>query len=123
MPRKYALLGFLLIACTADAGHPPLARIDIAPGAIPAHDDFETVVTLDGSTSADPIDDPGGSEQLQYLWTIVGDDVEFQAGSHEDQAKPKVTFRGERPATVTLTVTDPDGQEASATSYVQLTVR
>jgi len=117
------VLGLMLISCTADTGHTPIARIDITPMAIPAHDDFQTPVVLDGTRSADPIDDPAGTEHIDYLWTIVGDDVQFASGSHDDSSKPTVSFRGERPATITLTVTDPDGQTSSVTSYMQLTVR
>lgn len=113
----------MLISCTADTGHPPIARIDVTPGSIPAHDDFQTPVVLDGTRSADPIDDPDGNEHLDFLWSIVGDDVQFASGSHDDSQKPTVSFRGERPATITLTVTDPDGQSSSVTSYMQLTVR
>jgi len=50
----------LLAACGIEGGHPPVARITIAPGAIPEHDDFHTAVTLDATASDDPLDYPDG---------------------------------------------------------------
>jgi hypothetical protein len=91
--------------------------------AIPEHDNFATSVTLDGTRSADPVDDPDGTHPLDFRWEIVGDEARFEPGSNEDDATPAVTFRGDRPATITLTVTDADGLAASATTYVQLTVQ
>ena len=121
MPRS-ALAWLLLAACDAPIGHPPIARIELSPGAIPAHDEFQTAVVLDGTKSADPIDDPSGTETLQYQWTIVDAEARFDPGSRDSQPKPTVRFRGERAATIVLTVTDPDGNDASATKYLQLTV-
>jgi hypothetical protein len=111
-----------LAACDAPIGHPPIARIELAPAAIPAHDEFQTAVVLDGSTSADPIDDPGGTEKLDYQWTIVDAEARFDAGSRDTSQMPTVRFRGERAATITLTVTDRDGNDSSSTKYLQLTV-
>jgi hypothetical protein len=110
------------IACDAPVGHPPIARITLAPAAIPAHDNFQTVVTLDGSASADPIDDPAGTEKLTYAWTITDAQNRFAAGSTETSQKPMVTFAGERAATITLTVTDIDGNDDTATKYLELSV-
>ncbi|MCA9678938.1 MAG: hypothetical protein H6709_15530 [Kofleriaceae bacterium] len=117
-----AALAASTAACTADPGRPPLARIQLAPGAIPEHDDFQSTVTLDGSSSADPVDDPEGTTRLSYQWEIVGDEHRFDSGDATDAA-PVVRFRGERPATIVLTVIDVDGLEAIATEHLQLTVR
>lgn len=122
MPRAVLAL-VLFAACDAPVGHPPIARIDLTPSAIPAHDEFQTVVMLDGKPSADPIDDPNGSEKLTYQWTITDAEVRFEAGSRDTSVQPMVRFRGERPATITLTVTDPDGNESSSTKYLELTVK
>jgi hypothetical protein len=116
-------VGLPLTGCLVDDGRPPIARIDIVPGSIPEHDDFQTAVTLDGSTSADPVDDPDGSERLDFHWEILGDEVRFDDGSDESEVMPVVRFRGEVPATVLLTVTDPDGLDSSAQAHVQLSVR
>lgn len=108
--------------CAVDAGHPPVARIEAAPGVIPEHDGFQTPVTLDGTASADPIDDPGGTAELSYEWSIRGDEFRFESGD-EFSASPQVSFRGDSPATIELTVTDADGQAGTASVQLQLTVR
>lgn len=98
-----------------------MARIAAAPRAIPEHDSFQTDVTLDGSASADPIDDPEAMRPLAYQWEISGDDVRVEAGS---SMAPKLTIRlfGAHPATVKLTVTDEDGQSSTTRYQLQLTV-
>ena len=108
--------------CTLDEGRPPLARIDITPPAILENDGFQTAVTLDGTASADPLDDPEGNDQLDFLWEILDDEYRFE-GSRATSPAPMVRLRGDRPATVVLTVTDNDGLEATAVAHVQLTVR
>jgi len=108
--------------CVTEEGRPPIARIELMPPSIPEHDGFATVVTLDGTTSADPVDDPEGTDRLEYRWEILGDDFDFEPGDDESDSAPQVRFRGDRPASVQLTVTDADGLDASATVYVQLTV-
>ena len=109
-------------ACTTPPGHPPIARIALAPGAIPAFDNFQTPVTLDGSASADPVDDPAGTAPLTYAWQILDTEGRY-VDSRETQAAPVVTFLGDRPPTILLTVTDVDGQSSTATAHLQLTVR
>src|SRR5512146_2370753 len=104
MPRSLfvcaALIAPIGSACDAPIGHPPIARIELAPGAIPAHDEFQTVVTLDGARSADPIDDPTGARPLTYQWVILDADVRFEPGSRDTSKQPSVRFRGERPPTI-----------------------
>lgn len=114
--------GTLLGGCQIEEGRPPIARIDLVPAAIPEHDGFETVVTLDGTMSADPVDDPEGTERLDYRWEILVDDFELEPGSDADDSVPEVRFRGDRPAAITLTVTDVDGLDSTVTAYLQLTV-
>jgi hypothetical protein len=119
-------LAFLAIwagsGCTTPEGRPPIARIVITPAAIIEDDGFQTSVTLDGTRSGDPVDDPGATHPLTFSWQIDGDDVRFQTGTTATPA-PVVAFRGDRPATITLTVTDADGLEASAVKRIRLTVR
>jgi hypothetical protein len=110
------------VACTVEEGRPPLARIELVPEAIPENDGFQTPVVLDGTASADPIDDPDGSARLDYAWAIDGDEHRFDEGD-EGSDMPTLSFRGDRPATIVLTVTDADGLEASATVNLQLSVR
>lgn len=109
-------------ACTLDDGRPPLARIEITPPAIVENDGFQTAVTLDGTASADPLDDPDGSSRLTFSWEILDDEFRFE-GSRANSPAPMVRFRGDRPAVIVLTVTDIDGLEATAVDHVQLTVR
>lgn len=122
MLRRGLVVAFVLAACDAPIGHPPIARISLTPSAIPAHDEFQTAVTLDGAASADPVDDPAGAHPLTYQWDIIDDDTRFDTGKDTSKA-PVVRFRGERPATITLTVTDENGNASSATKDLQLTVR
>lgn len=108
--------------CTTPEGRPPLARITLSPEAILANDEFQTAVTLDGTRSADSVDDPEGTGTLTYAWTIAGDDYRIEGGT-ETSPMLVVRFRGDRPATIQLTVADQDGLDAIAVARVRLTVR
>ncbi len=120
--RASALILWLVAAgCAADDGHPPVARASATPESIPEGDEFQTAVILDGSASADPIDDPEGLLDLEYHWEIWGDEHRFDQGTADSQA-PVVRFRGNRPATVELTVTDADGQSHRVTFQMVLTL-
>jgi hypothetical protein len=119
---RLTVLVTLLVGCTADEGRPPLARIVMTPDTILENDGFQTAVTLDGTTSADPIDDPAGTGRLTYAWTIEGDEVRFEEG-RATSPKPVIRLRGDRPATISLTVTDADGLEATVVAHMRLSVR
>ena len=108
--------------CTLDEGRPPLARIEISPAAILENDGYQTTVTLDGTASADPLDDPDGASRLTFAWQILDDEYRFE-GSRANSPTPMIRLRGDRPASIVLTVTDSDGMEATAVDHVQLTVR
>jgi hypothetical protein len=116
------VVSLLLAGCVAEPGHAPVARISAAPRAIPERDSFQTDVVLDGSASADPIDDPAGDRPLAYRWEVTGDDVRIVAGR---TTAPGMTIQlfGGHPATVKLTVTDEDGQSSTTRYQLQLTVR
>lgn len=122
LPGFVAALAVAAPACAVEDGHPPLARIVITPEAVLENDGFQTEVTLDGTTSADPIDDPGGGAALAYAWEILDDEFRFERG-RASSPTPVVRFRGDRPATIALTVTDADGQATTAVAHVRLTVR
>jgi hypothetical protein len=116
-----AALGALAAACSTPGGRPPIARIELSPEAIAENDGQQTPVVLDATRSADPADDPEGTAPLQYLWTLEGDDFELEPGSRLTDPMVVVRFRGDRPATITLRVTDVDGLDDEATAYLQLT--
>lgn len=116
-----ALFALAVSGCALDDGRPPLARISIDPPAIQENDGFQTLVTLDGTASADPLDDPEGDAPLTYSWEILDDEVRYE-DSRATSPRATVRMRGDRPATVVLTVRDRDGLEAVAVEHVQLTV-
>ncbi len=122
MWRLTVLTVLSAVGCTLDPGRPPLARIEITPAAIVENDGFQTAVTLDGTASADPLDDPGGAISLEFSWQILDDEVRFE-GSRATSPAPMIRLRGDVPATIILTVTDRDGLAATAVDHVQLTVR
>jgi hypothetical protein len=122
-PRVLVAIAALAGGCTLADARPPIARIDVAPAAIPENDGFQTEVVLDASRSADPIDDPEGDESLEIRWEIIGDEARYASGDGATDPTPTLTFRGDQPATIRLTVTDADGLEATATEHLQLTVR
>lgn len=113
-------LAAALPACTAADGRPPVARIELRPDQIGENDGFQTEVVLDGAASADPLDHPEGAE-LAYAWQILDDEVRFEPGSDAGDQAPVVRLRGDRPATVILTVTDEDGLSSSTTARLRLT--
>jgi hypothetical protein len=116
-----AALATALLACTAADGYPPVARIGAMPGAIGENDGFMTAVVLDGSASADPIDDPDASRPLRYRWQIIGDEFRIDDGSLTS-ASVTIRLLGETPATILLTVTDEDGNASTAREQLQLTL-
>ena len=117
-----AILCLTLVACAADPGHAPVARISATPRAVLENDGFQTQVVLDGSTSGDPVDDPEGATPLDYQWAIENDEFRVVSGALDTQ-QVTLSFFGGRPATVRLTVTDGDGRTSMARLQLQLTVR
>jgi hypothetical protein len=98
-----------------------VARAEATPSTIPEHDGFQTPVTLDATASADPLDDPEGTSPLRYSWRILSDEFRIESGSDQD-ATLVVGFRGDRPATIELTVVDADGDSSTTSFQMQLTV-
>jgi hypothetical protein len=121
MVRHVAGIVLASVACDP-AGYPPVARVVVTPEAIIENDGFQTPVTLDATESADPIDDPSGESPLVYSWDLIGDEHNYERGRSSSSA-PVVRFRGDRPATIVLTVTDRDGAQSTATAHLKLTVR
>lgn len=125
-PRPYPsalpalVVATVLAACASDGGRPPVARIELVPDQIGENDGFQTAVTLDGTASADPLDHPDAA-RLGFTWQILDDEVRFEPGDHADDAAPVVRLRGDRPATIVLTVTDDDGLTSTTTAHLRLT--
>lgn len=102
-------------SCTTATDRPPIARITATPTAILVHDDFQTEVKLDG-TSSGTLD---GTAALDFAWQLLDD----EARTDQDLGRDMLTvrFRGDRPPRVVLTVTA-DELTDSTTLPIQLTV-
>src|SRR5690348_12032945 len=111
LPRAAALALAVAAGCAAP-GHPPTARVAIAPAYLPLGDGYATDVQLDGSASTDPIDDPTGAVPLSYFWEVDDPAVRVTAGAL-DRATVTVRVAAAHPTIVTLTVTDRDGDAGS----------
>ncbi len=113
---------FGAVGCGLDDGRPPVARIQTDPNAIPEHDNFESVITLDATASSDPIDDPAGTRPLEFEWDISGDEFRLEPGGGLTDSALAIRLRGSTPATIRLTVTDETGLTNTAERQIQLTV-
>jgi len=116
---RVALAGLLVAACSQIGPRPPVPRFTVDPEFIPEGDAHRTPVTLDGSASADDLEDP--TVPLAYAWAADEESARVVDGAL-DEAVVVMTFAGDRVVTVTLTVTDPDGLAASLSDRVGLTV-
>ena len=92
------------------------------PTYIPQNDGFQTAIALDGTNSADEVDDPSASRPLTYSWT-VGGDYKIQDGDL-GSAKVTILLKGDRPVPVTLSVTDGDDHlTAKSTAMIGITLQ
>lgn len=89
----------------------PIAVASASPDSVPMGDGDQTVVTLDGSQSSDP-----DGDVLTFSWNVPSGT--FVGGTTATSAMAQVTFPGNAPYPVTLTVDDGQG----ATAQAQLTV-
>jgi hypothetical protein len=127
MERRRLVPGLLLCAalalgsCHDEAGRAPVARFDITPPYVPLYDGYTTVVTLDGTRSKDEVDDPAGALPLGFHWDLDDPAPQVVQGGFE-QAQVQVKLQGDRPTTVTLTVSDQSGRTAIRIGYVGVTV-
>jgi hypothetical protein len=121
----------LLCACSDEIGRPPVARVTVcvmtstsacASPYIPTNDTFTTPILVDGSTSADEVDDPNATRPLEYHWTIGGD-YKIKEGTL-DSSKFTMLLKGDRPVPVTLSATDTDDHlTAKETVTIGITLR
>ena len=87
----------------------PTASINASPTEVPRNDNNQTVVTLDGSGSTDPDNDP-----LIFFWTAVNGT--FVNGTDANSEVAQVTFPGVAPYAITLIVNDDNGGLDTATT-------
>lgn len=114
------LFALAVSSCTS-AGHPPTARIAFSPAYLPAGDNYQTDLALDGSASRNDVDDPQGLMQLAFAWEIDDPRPVITAGAL-DAAKVTVRIAAAHPTTVSLAVTDGAGDSGRATVRVGVTV-
>jgi len=112
------LLAFTIAGCDSEDDDPggdgdPTASFTASPTSVPAGDNNQTVVTLDGSNSSDP-----DGDVLSFAW--VAPSGTYVEGTSSSSEIAKVTFPGAAPYEVRLTVTDPDGNSDTATFTVGL---
>lgn len=91
----------------------PVASFTADPTQVPAGDNHQTVVTLDGSASSDPDGDP-----LTYSWTAPSG--LFVNGTDSNDQITMVTFPGTAPYVVRLVVRDGNGGQDTAQFTVGL---
>ena len=101
-------------------GRAPVVRIVLDPPFIPEGDGYQTTVTADGSTSADPFDDPEGVTTFLYHWTI--DDSGAMPTPNPDSARIEFRVAGARPTAIHLEVVDADGRRTTGTVNLGLTI-
>ena len=92
------------------ANRPPVAVIAADPISVPFQDGHKTVVTIDASGSTDPDGDP-----LTFEWAV--ESGLFTGGTTNEDRTIQLTFPGEVPVTVTVTVRDGrDGEDVAETA-------
>ena len=94
----------------------PTARVSASPLNVPVSDGHATVVTIDGSQSADPDND-----LLTYTWVVPSG--RFVDGTSDGDPIIKVTFPGAAPYRVVLTVRDGRGGSNVAEITIGLLAR
>ena len=90
---------------------PPVAIITANPISVNRGDNHQTTVTIDAAGSTDPDDDP-----LTFEWTVQNGN--FVGGTTNEDPTIQVTFPGEAPYTVTVTVRDGRGGEDTAETVI-----
>lgn len=104
----------------APPGRAPVVRIVLVPAFVPEGDGYQTTVVADGSTSADPFDDPNATRSFLFHWSI--DDDGSEPMPNRDSARIEFRVGGLRPTPITLEIVDGDGRKASATVNVGITI-
>ncbi len=124
----------VLAGCAKDEGRPPIARLSVEPRFVPAG--VESIIDLDGRKSCDEIEYPETCDKtidgsgppstcpggVTFRWSLDQDYV--PVGGEDAMIQPFVQVRvtPERPITVTLSVTDCDGNTVTNKSQVGIVV-
>ncbi len=125
-----ACVGVMLAGCVKDKGRPPIARLTVEPRFVPAG--VESIIDLDGRKSCDEIEYPETCDKtidgvgptdacpggVTFRWSL---DQDFApVGGEDAMTQPFVQVRvtPDRPITVTLIVTDCDGNMVSNKTQV-----
>lgn len=132
MPRPAATVWLLVVlssgllgACDKGVGRPPVARLVVEPRFVPVG--VQSVIDLDGRKSCDEIDHPETCDKtadgpgppsdcpggVTFRWSLDQDYV--PVGGEEAMTQPfvQVQLTPDRPVTVTLQVTDCDGNQVT----------
>lgn len=126
----FACAGALAAGCVKDKGRPPVARLAVEPRFVPVG--VESVIDLDGRKSCDEIEYPETCDKttdgpgppstcpggVTFRWSLDQDFV--PVGSDDAMTQPFVQVRvtPDRPITVTLKVTDCDGNTVTNRTQV-----
>ena len=120
----------LLAGCVKDKGRPPVARLSVEPRFVPVG--VEAVINLDGRRSCDEIEYPETCDKttdgsgppstcpggVTFRWSL--DQDYLPEGGPDAMTQPflQVRVTPNRPITVTLEVTDCDGNMVKNTAQV-----
>jgi hypothetical protein len=87
---------------------------------VPLGDGYQTDIVLDGTASADEVDDPAHVQPLLYAWVV--DDPKSELQPSATVAKVTVRVAGAHPTTVHLAVADGDDVKTTATAQIGVTL-
>jgi hypothetical protein len=124
----------LAAGCSNARGRPPVARLQVEPRFVPAG--VQTVIDLDGRKSCDEIDYPETCDQtadgagppstcpggVTFRWSLDQDFVPVGGEAALTQARLQVQVTPDRPITVTLRVTDCEGNSVTNKTQVGIIV-
>jgi hypothetical protein len=133
LARRWLLIactGALLAGCVEDKGLPPVARLQVEPRFVPVG--VESVIDLDGRKSCDEIDYPETCDKsndgpgppltcpggVTFRWSLDQDFVPMGGDDAMTQPFVQVRVTPDRPITVTLKVTDCDGNTVTNKTQV-----
>jgi hypothetical protein len=129
-----ALACGLLMGCAKDKGRPPIARLSVEPRFVPAG--VEAIIDLDGRRSCDEIEYPETCDKtldgsgppsscpggVTFRWSLDQDFVPVGGEDAMTQPFAQVRVIPDRPITVTLAVTDCDGNVVTNKTQVGIII-